>query len=229
MTIGELIDRALTYSDTSDRTAGLNAVNDAIRKSVTDGKQQVTVASPVMTASAFTYDLSAAPFSITTILELMLVTHVQLGSGYSRPLDEDAVGNVRDRQHANQTASLPTMYALEGDHQLLLDAKLGIGDTVELRYVPEPTVYSSEASTPTEVRTRWHPMLAYSAASELALAENQELAAALEARFDRERGKYLEYVYGRRSGKTRTLRGGYATRKNMPRYPDPSYDPPAGI
>ena len=40
------------------------------------------------------------------MLELNLVTHQQTGSGWTRPLEEDAIGNIRAKQYANLTAAI---------------------------------------------------------------------------------------------------------------------------
>jgi hypothetical protein len=221
VTIGEIIDRALRYSDTADRRAGLQAVNDILRELFSDAGWAVTTSTVTTTTSANNYDLSAAPFSMASIDRILLVEHLQSGSQFTRTLMQQTPDWIADAT-STLALGLPGAYAIQGEDTLLLDGTVPVGDVFVIRWVPQPAEYTSESSTPTELASRWHRVVAWGAAAELAGGEDVALMERLSFRYAALRGEYKAWLSKRR-GMPKRVQTGYPDRRS--RWPrDPSTD-----
>jgi hypothetical protein len=213
-TFAELKADAKKYALSSNDTDAGRFVNDVYRELAYLGSQSITRSNFTMTAAASSYDVTAAPFSISNLLALR---EVMFGSAsnttWQLPIPEESMATILNRLSYTPSGGIPQAYAFDGDRTLYLDTIASIGDVIRLHYVAVPTDMSAAADTPAGIPSMYHRVLADGAAMLLAREEDQALADTLEARYDRGRDKFLAWVNRKTGSRSARITAGYPGRR----------------
>lgn len=218
-TFAELKADALRISLASDSTAAGRHVNDVVRELAYYGSQVITRTSFTMTSAASSYDLTAAPFSISNLLAIREVLYAAFSNTSGLvPIPEDGLGFVLDRLQGNGVG-WPQRYALEGDRTIFFDSTLAVDDVVRLHYVAVPTDLSSDSDTPTVVPSTWHWVIAEGAAWRLMREEDRSAADQQEAAYMRGKDMFLAWANRRTGSRNASIKAGYPGRNYRGRAP----------
>jgi hypothetical protein len=216
-TRAELVADALKYALSSDATSALRFLEEVRAEVQLNAVQAVTVTAATMTAAANNYDVTAAPFSMTSILEMRELLYSD-ASGYAQPMESAGLDYILARQQS-VVQGIPTCYALEGASRVYFDTVLPVGAILTLHWVPTPTALSSDSSVPAEVPPVYHRVYADGAAALLAREDSPELSMALQQRYEMGLDRVRTYANRRKGVRPARIMAGYPGRQNRMRAP----------
>lgn len=221
-TFAQLKTRAQNLALNDDDTeAGLH-VNDCLTDIVVGAQLKVTVSNETLTQGQSVYDISS-DWAITDFGALQYMEYLALGSTYSYILEPISADELLALNATNPIGATRQYAFLGLDTIRLWPTPQTTGDTLKVYYAQTPTALSSDSSTPTDIPSQWHWLIAIGAAARLAdaVGEDQNLSNALDVKFQAGMDRFQKWL-GRRQGRTaKRIQTGYLRNPRRP-FHDPS-------